>query len=151
MEKEEWIMKTQFSRSWISSKQPRKQRKYRYNAPLHIRQKLVSAHLDKALKKLYKKRALSVREGDEVVVVRGAFRKQHGKIIRVDLKKLKIYVDNVKRKKVSGQEVEVSIDPSNVIITKLNMDDKKRQKFLRRKDIKISDTSKTEENKKAVI
>ena len=34
-------MKRKYSSSWKSSKQPRKQRKYRQNAPLHIKQKLV--------------------------------------------------------------------------------------------------------------
>ena len=32
-------MKSIFSKSWVSSKQPRKQRKYRYNAPDHIKKK----------------------------------------------------------------------------------------------------------------
>lgn len=144
-------MKKQFSRSWISSKQPRKQRKYRYNAPLHVRQKLLSAHLDKGLRKMYNRRSVPVRTGDEVLVVRGAFRKQHGKVTKVDTKMLKIFVDSVKRKKVSGQDIELPIDPSNVILTKLNMDDKKRQKFVRRKEKtaeKISEASQPADQKK---
>ena len=31
------------------SKQPRKQRKFLYNAPLHVRRKIMSAHLSKEL------------------------------------------------------------------------------------------------------
>lgn len=133
-------MKKSFSKHWISSKQPRKQRKYRYNAPLHLRQKMISVHLDKALRKMYKKRSIPVRTGDEVIIMRGEFRKERGKVTKVDMKKLKIYIDSAKRKKVSGQEVEASIDPSNAMITKLNADDKKRQKFLRRKGVKESET-----------
>ncbi|MDP2717246.1 MAG: 60S ribosomal protein L26, partial [Candidatus Micrarchaeota archaeon] len=34
----------------VYSRQPRKQRKARYDAPLHVRQKHVRAHLDKALR-----------------------------------------------------------------------------------------------------
>lgn len=128
-------MKKQFSRKWISSKQPRKQRKYRYNAPLHIRQKMLSAHLDKALHKEYKKRSMPVRVGDEVIVMRGKFRKKSGKISAVDMRSLKIYIDTIKRKKVSGEEKEIPIDPSNVRITKLNIDDVKRKKILKRKGI----------------
>ena len=128
-------MKKAFSRHWVSSKQPRKQRKYRYNAPLHLRQKMISVHLDKALRKMYKKRSIPVRTGDEVIIVRGEFRKERGKVTKVDMKKLKIYIDSAKRKKVSGQEVEAAIDPSNAMITKLDADDKKRQKFLRRKGL----------------
>ena len=121
-----------FSIKWNSSKQPRKQRKYRYHAPMHVRRKLMSAHLDKFLRKEYKKRSLPIRKGDEVIVTTGKFDGTRGKISRVDMKKLKVYVDSVKVKKVSGQEVEAAIDPSNVMITKLNFDDKKRRKFLQR-------------------
>lgn len=126
-------MKKEFSIKWISSKQPRKQRKYRYNAPMHVRQRLVSAHLEKTLRKEYNKRTLTVRKGDEVKIMTGQFRGTRGKISRVDMKRLKVYVENAKVKKVSGQEVEVPIDPSNVMITKLNFDDKKRRKFMQRK------------------
>lgn len=123
----------QFSIEWKSSKQPRKQRKYRYNAPMHVRRKLVSAHLEKSLRKEYNKRSLPVRKGDEVRVMTGQFSGTRGKISRVDMKALKVYVENAKVKKVSGQEVEAPIDPSNVMITKLNFDDKRRRKFLTRK------------------
>lgn len=136
-------MKKKFSRHWVSSKQPRKQRKYRYEAPLHTRQKLVSAHLEKKLRQSYGTRSLPVRKGDEVVVLRGEFRKKKGNVIRVDLKKLKIFVDGVKRKKVSGQEVELPIDPSNVMITKLNLDDRMRKKSLQRKEKNKSNKEKT--------
>ncbi|MEM7819838.1 MAG: 50S ribosomal protein L24 [Candidatus Aenigmatarchaeota archaeon] len=127
-------MKKKFSRYWKSSKQPRKQRKYRYNAPLHIRQKMVSAHLDKELRKEYKKRSIPIRKGDEILIMRGEFKGRKGIVTKVDLNKMKIYVDNVKRKKVSGQETEIPLDPSNVKIIKLNLDDKKRLKFLKRKN-----------------
>ncbi|KHO48309.1 MAG: large subunit ribosomal protein L24 [archaeon GW2011_AR5] len=123
----------EFSVKWISSKQPRKQRKYRYNAPMHVRQRLVSAHLEKMLRKEYGKRSLTVRKGDEVRIMTGQFRGTRGKVSRVDMKALKVYVENAKMKKVSGQEVEVAIDPSNIMITKLNFDDKRRRKFIIRK------------------
>lgn len=126
-------MKKKFSIKWKSSKQPRKQRKYRLNAPLHKRQKMVAAHLDRILRKQYGKRSMPVRSGDEVVVLRGKYRKTKGTISKVDLAKLKIYVDKVKIKKISGQEVEIPIDPSNVKITKLNLDDKERIKIINRK------------------
>ncbi|MCW1309534.1 MAG: 60S ribosomal protein L26, partial [Candidatus Nanoarchaeia archaeon] len=34
-----------WSKKWKSSKKPSKQRKYRYNAPLHIRRKFLSVNL----------------------------------------------------------------------------------------------------------
>ena len=60
-------MKRKFSNSWISSKQVRKQRKYRYNAPLHRKRRFLSAPLSKELRKDYGKRSLVVKKGDEVV------------------------------------------------------------------------------------
>ncbi len=138
-------MEKEFSTKWLSSKQPRKQRKYRYNAPMHLRRKMLSSHLNKALRQEYKKRSLPIRKDDEVIIVRGSFSGTTGKITKVDLKALKVYVDTAKRKKVTGQEVEVAIDPSNVIITRLNLEDKKRKKFIIRK---TPEASVTKEGKK---
>jgi len=126
-------MNKQFSPSWKRSTQRRKQRKYRANAPLHLRQKMLSSHLSKQLRAEVKKRAVPIRTGDEVVVTTGEFRKKRGKVTEVDTKKIKIFVEGVSRKKVSGQETNIPIDPSNVVITKLNMEDKKRIKMTRRK------------------
>ncbi|MCX6819021.1 MAG: 50S ribosomal protein L24 [Candidatus Aenigmarchaeota archaeon] len=130
-------MTKKFSRSWTASIDTAKQRKYRYNAPLHVRQKMISAHLDKKLRKETGRRSIPLRRDDEVKVMAGGFKGKTGKVTRVDLKKLRVFVDNVKQKKVSGQEVEISIDPSNLLVTKINLDDKKRRKFVeRKKDIK---------------
>lgn len=119
-----------FSKSWGRSSQPRKQRKYRFDAPLHLRRKMLSAHLDKKLRKELGRRSAAVVKGDEVAIMRGEFRKKGGKVSKVDMKSLKIYVENIKAKKVSGQEVQVPIDPSNVMVTKLNLDDKLRKESL---------------------
>jgi ribosomal protein uL24 len=130
-------MKKQFSPKWISSKQPRKQRKYRAHAPLHLRQNMLSSHLEKSLRVQYKRRAMPICVGDEVAVTAGEFKKKHGKVSKVNLKSLKIYVEGVSRKKISGQEIQVALDPSNVVITKLKTDDKKRLKVLRRKTAEV--------------
>ena len=125
-------MRQEFSREWISSTQVRKQRKYRYNAPLHLRHKMLSAHVHKSLRKEYG-RSLPVRKGDEVKVVRGSFRGKTGEVTLVDLNKLKIYIGTMKRKKVSGQDVNVPIDPSNVVIIKPVMTDNERKKIATRR------------------
>lgn len=49
----------------------RKQRKAHFDAPSHLRRKLMSSHLSKDLKKKYNVRAMPVRKDDEVLVVRG--------------------------------------------------------------------------------
>jgi large subunit ribosomal protein L24 len=126
------MMKQEWSRRWVSSVQPRKQRKYRYNAPLHVRQGFVSANLSKSLRERFGKRSMSLRKGDEVEVMRGSFRGQRGNVDRVDLSKARIYVDEIKVKKSDGSEVMRALQPSNLRIVKLNLDDKKRQAILDR-------------------
>ena len=123
-------MRKSWSREWNSSKQPRKQRKWRANAPLHVRSKLVSAHLSKELRKQYGRRSAPVRTGDDVTVKRGEFSGKSGKVTKVDLQALRIFVDGVKSKRASGQESNVSVDPSNLMITRMNMDDKERVKSM---------------------
>lgn len=126
-------MKKNFSSSWNRSKQPRKQRKYRYNAPLHTKRKFMSVHLSKELKQKYKKRNIGVRTGDKVRVLRGSFRKKEGKVERADVKHTKVYITGLEKVKRDGSKVLVPFEPSNLIITDLNIDDKKRQQTLERK------------------
>ncbi len=126
-------MKKRFSTNWKKSKQVRKQRKYRYNAPLHIKQKFVNAHLTKELRKKYKKRSIGLKKGDKVKVLRGQFKKHTGSIERIDLKKTKVYVSGIDITKKDGSKTTYPIDPSNLIITELNLDDEMRQKIIGRK------------------
>jgi large subunit ribosomal protein L24 len=126
-------MKNQWSSEWVKSIRPGKQRKYRYNAPLHVRHRFVSAHLSKVMRERFGKRSLPLRKGDEVKVVRGESSGFKGKVERVDLKKSMIYIESLNVKKVDGSEVMKPIQPSNLIITEAKMDDKKRQAVLERK------------------
>jgi large subunit ribosomal protein L24 len=125
-------MKKSWSSKWVSSSQPRKQRKYRYNAPLHARRKFLSAHISKELRERFGKRAVAVRKGDEVLVMKGEYKGFRGNVDSVDLAGSRIYVDGMKRKKVDGSEISVPIQPSNVMITKLSLDDKRRQAVFER-------------------
>ena len=101
------------------TKQPRKKRLSLYNAPLHLRQKLVSAHLSKDLRAKEKKRSLPVRKGDKARVMRGRFKKREGKIVRVDLGRLCVFIEGVFQKKQGGKEILAPIQPSNVMIIEL--------------------------------
>lgn len=121
-----------WSRHWRSSNQPRKQRKYKYNAPFHVRKKLLSAHLSKELIKKYNRRSVTLRKGDEVEVLRGKYKKKTSKISKADLKKLKVYIEGITRKRVAGTEIPVAFEASNLRIINLALDDKKRLKALNR-------------------
>lgn len=124
-------MKRKFSTSWKSSKQPRKQRKYLANAPLHIKKKFVSVNLSKELRKTYKKRNIPVRKGDTVKIMRGKFKRKQGKIINVKLKNQAVYVEGIQVKKQDGSKANVKIQPSNLQIIQLNLEDNKRTKKLK--------------------
>lgn len=127
------FMKKHFSKDWNKSKQPRKQKKYRYNAGLKIKGDLASAHLSKELKQKYKKRSARIRVGDKITVARGHFKKKTGKVERIDIKKNKVYITGIEVIKKDGTKTMHPIVPSNLIITELSVDDKKRAKSLERK------------------
>lgn len=119
-------MKKKFASSWNSSKQPRKQRKFRYNAPLHIKQKFASSHLSPELRKKYGTRSVTVRKGDEVKIMRGQFKSRKGKVERVDLKKTKVYITGIELTKKDGSKTIYPLQPSNLMIISANTDDKRR-------------------------
>ena len=126
-------MKTKFSRAWIKSKQPRKQRKYRSNAPLHVKQKFLHAHLSKELRKKYNKRNVALRKGDSVKVMRGQFKNKTGRVDEVSIKKMQVYVNGIEFVKRDATKSRYPLQPSNLMITELNMDDKIRSKIVVRK------------------
>ena len=126
-------MNTKFSRSWVRSKQPRKQRKYRYNAPLHIKQKFLHAHISKELRKKYSRRSIALRKGDGVKVMRGKFKSKTGKVDEVSVKKTKVYVTGIDFVKRDGTKARYPLQPSILMITELNMDDKLRGKIIARR------------------
>ena len=122
-----------FSSTWKSSKKPRKQRKYRLSAPLHIKQKFVQSHLSNDLRKKYSKRSIGLRKGDKVKIMQGQFKKHEGKIEMIDLKKTRVFVNGVELTKRDGTKRLFALHPSNLMITELNLEDKLRQKILERK------------------
>ncbi|MGB9758997.1 MAG: 50S ribosomal protein L24 [Thermoproteota archaeon] len=108
------------------SKKPSKQRKMLFNLPLHKRKLLVRAHVADSIREKYKIKAITLRKNDEVVIIKGDYKGVKGLITRVDRKKGKIYVEGVTREKADGTVVPIPISPSNVIVTKLDLSDKRR-------------------------
>jgi large subunit ribosomal protein L24 len=112
---------------------PTKQRKMLFQAPAHIRHKLLAAHLSAELRTSHGTKSFPVRTGDTVRVVRGDHKGVEGKITRVDLTKYRIYVEGLTREKVDGTTINVPVHPSKVIVTRLNLDDKWRKEILESK------------------
>jgi large subunit ribosomal protein L24 len=139
-------MKTKFSKTWISSVQPRKQRKFRFNAPLSIKRKFMSINISKELREKHGIRNITPRTGDKVKVVRGSFKSKSGLIEKVDVNNMKVYVGKIELTKKDGSKSKSPIHPSNLQITELNMSDKFRKNKLTEKkgDSKKKNTVKKE-------
>lgn len=116
----------EWSNQWKSSIKPRKQRKYVLNAPLHTRNNFMKTHISKELRGKYKMRNIRVRKGDIVKILRGSFKGMSGKINKVDLKLLRVFIDGIVITKRDGTKALYPLHPSNVIITELETSDHRR-------------------------
>jgi large subunit ribosomal protein L24 len=111
----------------MSSIQPRKQRKARYDAPLHVRRKQTASHLSSELILKYYRRSMPIITGDEVKVLRGDSKGKSGKVVVVDHKTRRVVVEGITHKKADGTDVGMPLDPSNLLIVRLNLEDQRRR------------------------
>jgi large subunit ribosomal protein L24 len=114
-------------------KNPRKQRKMVFNAPAHLRHKMMAAPLSTELAASRGAKTMPVRKGDTVRILRGDNKGFEGKVSRVDLKTYRIYIEGLTREKVDGTNIFLPVHPSKVQIRNLNLDDKWRKNILTRK------------------
>lgn len=120
-------MKSAFVKTWKRSIQPRKQRKYNYNAPLHILRKInFTSPLSKELKKKYDRRNLKLRNGDVVKVMRGQFKGKTGAVNKIITKTGKVYIDNIENVKKDGTKSFYPLKASNLLIIEVYTEDKRR-------------------------
>ncbi|MBU1245592.1 MAG: 50S ribosomal protein L24 [Nanoarchaeota archaeon] len=126
-------MKLKFSKNWIKSKQPRKQRKYLANAPIHIRKRFIVSTFSEELRKKYTRRNFRLRKGDKVKIMKGQFKNRIGKVERINIKQRKIYIQGIENIRKDGTKAFYPIHPSNLMITELFLEDKKRKDALERK------------------
>ncbi|XP_071947072.1 large ribosomal subunit protein uL24-like isoform X1 [Antedon mediterranea] len=126
-------MPSNMKRNPLCSSSRRKNRKRYFNAPSHVRRKLMSSPLSKELRQKYNVRSMPIRKEDEVQVTRGHFKGQQvGKVVQVYRKKFVIHIERIQREKANGAQVNVGIHPSKVVIVKLKLDND-RKKILARK------------------
>lgn len=97
-----------------------------YKATFQTRSKQLGSALSKDLRKKYAKRSARVVEGDSVTIVRGEFKGVDGKVSTVSVEKNSVAIEGVKKEKTKGDKFDVYIHTSNLIITSLNTEDKKR-------------------------
>ena len=117
----------------MTSSKPRTQRKRAANAPLHVKRLLASSHLapelhDKAKGRL--PRALPVRKGDTVRIMRGGFRGREGKVVSVDRVHGTVVIEGITIEKVDEKKVGRPLHASNLMIIRMDDTDPwRRRKF----------------------
>lgn len=112
---------------------PSTSRRRRFNAPNHIKRKFISAPLSPNLRAEHGTRSLPVIVDDTVSITKGDRKLSEGRVLRVDTKKLKIYIEGVTRTRMDGSTVQIPIRSENVMITRLNLNDQWRRSILERK------------------
>ena len=118
----------------FNSIQPRKQRKDRYNAPLHARKQLMHVHLAKELRaKLgITRRAMQVRKGDKVRLRVGSDSGKIGAVMRTDYNRLKVFVEGFVNKTARGVEKLKALEPANLEIVDGDFANKDRAEIIAR-------------------
>ncbi len=89
---------------------------------------------------------MPIRKGDEVLVMRGSFKKKKVKVISVDTKRTRVVLEGIQRAKKDGTKVNVFFHPSALQINSLNLDDKKRLQSIDRKKLIKKPTEKNAPN-----
>lgn len=125
-----------WSSKWKASKRPRKQRNYAFSAPLHIKQKMIASHLSAELRKKHGKRSMQLRKGDKVKIMRGQYKGKTGAVIRIFTIDKKAAVEGIENIRKDGTKTPYLLEPSNLMITELNLEDKRRKESLERKGAK---------------
>merc|ERR1712151_429525 len=99
----------------------RKNRRAHFQAPSHLRYKLMSCNLSKELRAKHGARSMPVRKDDEVTIVRGKNKGHSSKVTDVYRKRWCLYLDGLQKSKQNGQPIRVPIDASNCVMTKIKM------------------------------
>jgi large subunit ribosomal protein L24 len=101
-----------------------------FHTPANLGDRRISSTLSDSLREQYQRRSLRVIKGDNVRVLRGEYSGIEGKVEKINTTRGSLSIEGIQREKVKGGNVKVQIHASNVTITGLNFDDKRRQKSL---------------------
>lgn len=107
----------------VESKKPGKQRKALFNYKNNHRSKLLSTRVADFVREEYGIKALPLRVGDDVRVVKGEFKDFEGEVIEIT-KNLRAKIKEVTFDKADGTEFHPTIHISKLIITKLSKEKK---------------------------
>jgi large subunit ribosomal protein L24 len=110
---------------------PDTERKKYYEEKLHRRKKRMHVHLSKALrgKLKSKRRAIGLRSGDQVRIMRGPRKGKEGKVIRVSTVRRKVYLEGMTVRNARAKEVAIPMEPSNLLLIGLEPTPERKKIF----------------------
>lgn len=96
---------------------------------------MCASHLSDDLRKEHGARTARVCRGDTVAIMAGdeGIRGVEGKVLDVDVGTGRVVIEGITTPKADGTEIARTIHASNLVITKLNMEDPWRKDSLGRK------------------
>jgi len=110
---------------------PDTERKKHYKAKLHRKRNDLHVHLSKELrsKMKTKKRSILARTGDTVKILRGPGKGKEAKISNVDVTERKVFVDGITVRNAKAKEIQIPLQPSNLVLTGLESTRKRKELF----------------------
>ncbi len=108
---------------------PDTERKRYFQDPIHLRRKRMHVHLSPELRKVCGKRAILIRSGDKVKIMRGQYKGQERIVARVDYKYYRVYLQGLSRKNARGEERLIPFHPSNLMLVSPVMTEERKKKY----------------------
>jgi len=107
------------------------ERKKFYTEKLHKKKSRMHVHLSKELrsKLKIKKRAILLRKGDTVKIIRGPGKGKEAKVSDVNTVRRKVFVEGVVVTNIRGREVAVPTEPSNLLLISLEPSKERKEIF----------------------
>jgi len=107
------------------------ERKRFYNEKLHKRKNRLHVHLSKELRSKLKtkKRAVLLHKNDRVKIMRGPQKGKETKVSRVSVIERKVYLEGIVVKTSRGREVNIPLEPSNLLIIGLEPTEERKSIF----------------------
>jgi large subunit ribosomal protein L24 len=104
----------------------------RYHAEkIHRKKSRLHVHLSKELRGKLKirKRAVLVRKGDTVKVMRGPEKGKEGKVADVSVLRRKVFLEGISVKNARGREIPLPLEPSNLLLISLESTPERKEIF----------------------
>jgi len=131
------------------------ERKIFHSEKIHRKKSRLHVHLSKDLRSKIKlkKRALLVRKGDTVKVMRGPHKGKEAKVSDVNVVRRVVFLEGIAVKNARGREMPIPLQPSNMLLLSLESTKERKDMFsedaFRKKEAKTPKEAKPDGHKEA--